>query len=121
MPGKRILLVEDEPEIGDMLALFLRGVGYAVDVARTLAQGRAWLDGLAAYSLVIADLRLPDGDGLEVVDRAATLGVKTSILSGYLFHLPPATAARHQLLMKPMRPSELIAAVQRSIGPASSA
>ena len=64
MPNKRILLVEDEPEIGDMLALFLRGVGYAVDVARTLAQGRAWLDGLAAYSLVIADLRLPDGDGL---------------------------------------------------------
>jgi DNA-binding response OmpR family regulator len=121
MPNKRILLVEDEPEIGDLLALFLRGVGYAVDVARTLAQGRAWLDGLAAYSLVIADLRLPDGDGLEVVDRAATLGVKTSILSGYLFQLPPATAGRHQLLMKPMRPSELIAAVQRSIGPAHGA
>src|SRR5882762_1670321 len=73
MPGQRILLVEDEPEIGDMLALFLRGEGYAVDVARTLAQGRARLDALP-YSLVIADLRLPDGSGLEVVDRAAELG-----------------------------------------------
>jgi CheY-like chemotaxis protein len=120
MPGKRILLVEDEPEIGDMLALFLRGLGYIVDIARTLTQGRERLSGFA-YSLVIADLRLPDGNGLEVAERAAELGAKTSILSGYLFQLPPATAHRHQLMMKPIRPSELIAAVQRSIGPASSA
>jgi len=120
MPGKRILLVEDEPEIGDMLALFLRGEGYAVDVARTLAQGRARLDAFP-YSLVIADLRLPDGSGLEVVDRAAELGSKTSILSGYLLQLPPAAAGRHELMMKPVRPSELIAAVQRSIGPARAA
>jgi len=96
-----------------MLALFLRGEGYAVDVARTLAQGRARLDALP-YSLVIADLRLPDGSGLEVVDRAAELGAKTSILSGYLLQLPPAAADRHELMMKPVRPSELIAAVQRS-------
>src|SRR5260370_12983202 len=120
MAGKRILLVDDEPEIGDMLALFLRGEGYAVDVARTLAQGRKRLNGLA-YSLVITDLRLPDGDGVEIANRAADLGVKTFIVSGYLLQLPPAVADRHGLMMKPLRPSELIAAVERSIGPARNA
>jgi len=40
--------------------------------------------------------------------------VKTFIMSG----LPAASADRHELLMKPMRPSEFVAAVQRRIGPA---
>ena len=40
MAAKRILLVEDEEEIADILALVLRSEGYVVDTAGTLAQAR---------------------------------------------------------------------------------
>src|SRR2546423_10891085 len=73
MAAKRILLVEDEEEIADILALVLRGEGYVVDTAATVAQARRQLRSLR-YALVNSDLRLPDGDGLEIVDRAAELG-----------------------------------------------
>ena len=35
------------------------------------------------------------------------------MISGYLFQIPAERAARHELLMKPMRPQELIDAVER--------
>jgi hypothetical protein len=37
-------------------------------------------------------------------------------MSGYLFSMPGGRSERHDTLMKPIRPSELIAAVERSIG-----
>lgn len=120
MTGKRILLAEDEEEIAEILALVLRSEGYVVDTAGTLAQARQRLKSLR-YALVNADLRLPDGDGREIADRAADLGARTSILSGYVLQLPPDAADRHEVLMKPMRPSEFVAAVQRLIGRANEA
>ena len=117
MAAKRILLVEDEEEIAGILALVLRGEGYVVDTAATVAQARRQLRSLR-YALVNSDLRLPDGDGLEIVDRAAELGSRTSILSGYVLQLSPEAADRHEVLMKPMRPSEFVSAVHRLIGPA---
>jgi DNA-binding response OmpR family regulator len=120
MAVKRILLVEDEEEIADILGLVLRNEGYIVDTAGTLAQARRHLQSLR-YALVNTDLRLPDGDGLEIVDRAAELGARTSILSGYVFRLPSDAADRHEVMMKPMRPSEFVSAVHRLIGPANEA
>jgi CheY-like chemotaxis protein len=120
MAAKRILLVEDEEDIAEILALVLRSEGYTVDIAGTLAQARQRLNSLR-YTLVNTDLRLPDGYGLEIVDRAAELGARTSILSGYVVQLPPDAADRHEVLMKPMRPSEFVAAVHRLVGPAHEA
>ena len=117
MAAKRILLVEDEEDIAEILALFLENEGYAVDTASTIAQARQRLDA-SSYALVNTDLRLPDGDGLEIADCAAASGARTSILSGYVFQLPVQAARRHEVLMKPMRPSEFVATVQRLIGPA---
>ena len=116
--GKRILLVEDERGIAENLALVLRGEGYIVDTAGTLAQARQRLH-LLRYALVNTDLRLPDDNELEIADRAADHGARTSILSGYVLQLPPDAADRHEVLMKPMQPSEFVAAVHRLIGPAN--
>jgi hypothetical protein len=69
MAAKRILLVEDEEDIAEILALVLRSEGYIVDTAGTLAQARQRLDAIR-YTLVNTDLRLPDGNGLEIVHRA---------------------------------------------------
>ena len=104
MTVKRILLVEDEEDIAEILALFLRNEGYSVDIAGTLAQARQRLDAVT-YTLVNTDLRLPDGDGLEIANRAAELGARTSILSGYVLQLQAEAVHRHEVMTKPMRPS----------------
>jgi CheY-like chemotaxis protein len=120
MGVKRVLLVEDEADIAELLALVLESAGYAVDTAGTVAQARQRLD-QGAYTLVNTDLRLPDGNGLEIADRAADLGARTSILSGYVFQLPPGAAVKHTVMTKPIRPNEFVATIQRLIGPAGEA
>jgi hypothetical protein len=53
---------------------------------------------------------------VTLADRAADMGVKTAIISGYVHRLPPEVADRHEVMVKPMRPIELITAVKRLIG-----
>ncbi len=117
MAEKRILLVEDERSIHELLTHALRAEGYLVDVATTLAEAWRELD-THPYDLVIADWRLPDGDGTVIADAAAELGAKTCVMSGYLFRMPGGRSELHETLMKPLRPSEIVAVVVRSIGKA---
>ena len=117
MPEKRILLVEDEPTTYDLLANVLLSEGYGVDVATTVAEAMHCLEA-RSYTLVLADWRLPDGDGFMIADKAAARGAKILVMSGYLFQMPGGPADRHETLMKPLRPSELVAAVERAIGTA---
>jgi CheY-like chemotaxis protein len=48
------------------------------------------------YTLVIADWRLPDGDGIYLADRAVTLGAQSLIITGHLFDRPPGVANRYR-------------------------
>jgi len=61
-----VLLVDDEPDILELLELALRKMGLAVDKARNVQEA---LSKLAArrYDLCLTDMRMPDGDGLQVV------------------------------------------------------
>src|ERR1051326_4096562 len=111
MPGKRILLVEDDPVVSELSQNVLLRAGYAVDVAATVAEAMQLL-GINDYGLVIADWRLPDGDGLLVAETGAELGAKTFVMSGFLLQMPGGRAERHETLMKPVRPSELVDAVE---------
>ncbi len=65
---ERILLVEDDPRLAEMLLEYLGQAGFGVTVA---ALGAAALERLneAQYDAVILDLMLPDMDGLEVCRR----------------------------------------------------
>jgi DNA-binding response OmpR family regulator len=100
-----------------VLLFVLQGAGYIVDLALTVAQAERRLSD-RRYGLVVADWRLPDGDGIAVADRAADLGWKTAVLTGYALQMPRDRAERHEIWMKPMRPTELVAAVERCIGKA---
>ena len=115
MPPKRILLIEDEATTRELLTHVLRGQGYLVDSADTAAAASKYLESVR-YALIIADWLLPDGDGIELADRAAKLGGKTIVFSEHLFRLPAGAADRHQLMMKPVRPQEMVATVRRTIG-----
>src|SRR6202789_3488302 len=62
MPSKRILVLDDEPNIGGSLRLILEGEGYAVTHARTIAEARPAAD---RADLLLLGVRLPDGSGIE--------------------------------------------------------
>jgi len=63
---ERILIVDDDPGFRNLLETILVGEGYAVESAGSV--GEALRAGARRkYDLVISDLKLPDGDGLEVL------------------------------------------------------
>jgi two-component system, OmpR family, response regulator len=70
-PGPRVLVVDDERSITDLVAMALRYEGFAV---RTADTGRSALAAAAEFkpALVILDVMLPDIDGLEVLRRLGT-------------------------------------------------
>jgi DNA-binding response OmpR family regulator len=61
----RLLLIDDDARLTAMVGDYLRGHGYDVEVAGTLAQGREQLR-RAAFDALVLDLMLPDGDGLDL-------------------------------------------------------
>lgn len=65
MTAARLLLIDDDARLTAMLGDYLRGAGFAVDAAGSLAAGRACLRA-ASYDALVLDLMLPDGDGLEM-------------------------------------------------------
>ena len=62
-PATRILVVEDDPDLADQMGSVLRRYGFEAEVVGTRA---AALAGAGAVDLVLLDLSLPDGDGLEI-------------------------------------------------------
>ena len=64
----RILLIEDDPRLAEMVRTYLGGAGFHVTVASRGATGLA-LEGRETFDAVILDLMLPDLDGLEVCRR----------------------------------------------------
>lgn len=76
---KRILVVEDEPDIGELLLLHLRDVNAN---AEWVTDGRQALQRLLrdSWDLVILDIRLPGLDGLEICRRVRAEGCAVPIL-----------------------------------------
>lgn len=71
--GGRVLVVDDEPAITELVATALRFVGFE---ARTAASAREALEAVAAYKpdLIVLDVMLPDLDGIEVCRRLRSDG-----------------------------------------------
>jgi two-component system KDP operon response regulator KdpE len=67
-PAQRIVLIEDDVAMRELLRTSLQGRGYAVSVAETAALGLTIVEQLQP-ALVVLDLGLPDMDGLEVIRR----------------------------------------------------
>jgi two-component system, NtrC family, response regulator PilR len=70
MSQPRVLILDDEPDLRELVGMTLGAMHLEVDAAATVAQARALL-GKHRYQLCLTDMRLPDGDGLEVVREIA--------------------------------------------------
>jgi DNA-binding response OmpR family regulator len=123
----RVLIVEDDAGIASGLAATLKAAGYAVDVCGTLGQASAALQ-VEAFDLVLLDLNLPDGDGIDWLRRLRAGGQPMPVLIMTARDaLPDRVAGLDQgaddYIVKPFEPEELLArmrvALRRSEGRAS--
>lgn len=73
MPGARILLVEDDAVIADLLRRNLRARGHEVSVAEDAQSALGYLQ-VAPFDLIILDINLPDLTGWEVLRTALQQG-----------------------------------------------
>jgi DNA-binding response OmpR family regulator len=115
MPGSRILLVEDDLDVRVLMEHVLAGDGYEVDPVSTVAAARTLLRG-NKYDLALVDGVLPDGSGIVVAEEADALGIPAIVATAYAFRFPKRDLARYGLLLKPVRPDELLEAVKSALG-----
>ncbi len=79
-----VLVVDDEDDIRELLELSLLRMGLVCDTAANLAEAHAFLE-RGDYRLCLTDMRLPDGDGLELVAhiQAEHPGLPVAVISAY--------------------------------------
>jgi PAS domain S-box-containing protein len=122
----RILLVEDYHEIAQMMQLLLESYGHRVTMVSTVAEAISMVDArLAAgdpFDLVLSDLALPDGSGLqlarELTTRPAAPGryLRAIAISGYddrEYIRASLQAGFSAHLVKPVEENDLIGAIRR--------
>jgi excisionase family DNA binding protein len=116
----RVLVVDDEASIRDLLAKTLALAEYDVDVA---ADGRSALERmrLYPYDLLIADLRMPGMDGLTVIREAKRYkaDLPVLIITGYSTESSAIEAVNLGVagyLTKPFRVPQVLAAAAKALG-----
>ncbi len=109
----RLLVVEDEVRIVEVLRAALGRAGFAVDAVETVTEARAAFP-LFAYDAVILDLGLPDGDGLELLADLRRGGNRVPVLvltarDAVEARVTGLDAGADDYLVKPFATLELIA------------
>jgi CheY-like chemotaxis protein len=120
-PGKRVLLVEDNPINALLARALLTREGCAIDHAVSGDEAIAAVQ-IGAYDLILMDMRMPGRNGVETTRELRRLGVETPIvaLTANAFeddrHACLA-AGMNDFLVKPMSPDALRAMLTRWTGP----
>src|SRR5437764_5105950 len=116
---RRVLIIDDERPVLMTLEALLKRHGYQVDTAPTAAQGLKLLKSKTP-TLVLLDLRLPDADGLEMLDRIKTElpKVQVIILTAHdSLHNAIESIKRgaYHFISKPYAPEELLSLVEKAL------
>ena len=82
--GAHVLVVDDEPDIRELLELTLLKMGLAVESVGSIAEAKERLKS-EGYDLCLTDMRLADGEGLELVRHIAALGndLPVAVITAY--------------------------------------
>ncbi len=113
-----ILVVDDERAVRASLKKVLTAEGFEVQTAETLAAGRAAL-AASPPDVVIFDLRLPDGSGLDLLSEVRKLdsGIQTILITAYgdvQAAVGAMKAGAGDFLKKPYELEELLHAVRNA-------
>ena len=114
-----VLVVDDEADIRDLMEMTLMKMGLSVETAVGVTDAKAKLDD-NDYSLVLTDMRMPDGSGLEVVQYIDELMLDTPVAVitafGNADHAVEALkAGAFDYLQKPITLSQLRSLVKSAV------
>lgn len=115
----RALVVDDEAAICAMLAAQLASAGWDAVMATTCAEARRVIaDKSATLDMVFIDVRLPDGDGMDLIPaiQARRDHPDVVVITGYRDEETLVRAVRHgvlDLLFKPLTMSDIAVALRR--------
>ncbi len=112
-----ILVIDDEPDVRELVAEVLGGRGHVITVAADGRQGLARFE-TGRYDLVITDLGMPDLNGWEVARaiKSARSDVPVLLLTGWADAVDPAETARVDgIIKKPFDLKHLMAAVTAAL------
>jgi len=117
--NRHVLIIDDERPVLMTLEALLKRHGYQVDTAPTATQGLKALKSKPP-TLVLLDLRLPDADGLEMLDRIKTElpEVQVIILTAHdSLHNAIESIKRgaYHFISKPYAPEELLSLVEKAL------
>ena len=119
-PNLRILIAEDDPNLGEALVSYLQEKGHAVDLARHGGEALNLIE-RHNYSLILTDLVMPEADGLAVL-RAARQKNPVALVVIMTGHASLASALQatregaYDYLRKPFNLQEIEVAVDNAAG-----
>src|SRR5262245_27364571 len=120
-PPVRVLIVDDEPSIRQMLEILFRREGYATASAPGYRTAVAAIEGSPQpFAVVLTDLAMPDGSGLEVLAAAKKRSSATEVIliTAHSSVENAIEAMRHgayDFVTKPFEPTELAALVAKAL------
>jgi DNA-binding NtrC family response regulator len=120
MSRQRLLIVDDEASIRDMLAFFFHKRGFEVLTASNFAEGQA--SALRSTpDLVLCDIKMPDGNGLDLLRKIKAESAKTPVIMITAHTSTPDAieamkAGAVDYLAKPFNVEELGLIVDRALG-----
>ncbi len=117
---RSVLIVDDEPGLRDMLGILFRRDGYQVTQAPGFLMGREAIQNAPTpYGMVLADLMMPDGSGLDLVTLARERSDATEVIvmtahSTVEQAIEAMRRGAYDFIAKPFSTAELRALVQKA-------
>src|SRR5690606_32954738 len=114
-----ILLVEDDVSFSEMLRRFLERHHHSVSLSYTLEDAKIKVN-KSSFDLVFADLRLPDGDGIALLNHIKTkdASVPVVLMTGYAEVSTAVKAMKEgafDYISKPFNPEEVLQVVKNAL------
>ncbi len=120
--GQRVLVVDDDPAVAEILADVLRGAGYRPVVCQTPGEGlAAFLEDPGSFARIVTDQAMPEMDGLELIARIRKVrpDVPAVLCTGFERETTRRRAMELggvQVILKPLTATDLLRALHHGGG-----